>query len=136
MNALRLDELLRSTQYDPEETHTQFLVDGFTNGFDLHYEGPENRTDTSTNIPFTVGNRIEMWNKVMKEVMEYRLAGPYETIPFEHYVQSPIGLIPKAGNKTRLIFHLSIFQKKMITGNQSTITFQGSYVQSSTMIWM
>ena len=36
-----------------------------------------------------------------------RFAGPYEDIPFDYYVQLPIGLIPKAGNKTCLIFHLS-----------------------------
>ena len=27
--------------------------------------------------------------------------------PSEYYVQSPLGLVPKSGNKTRLIFHLS-----------------------------
>ena len=37
------------------------------------------------------------------------MAGPFDHPPFEHYIQSPIGLVPKAGNsgKTRLIFHLS-----------------------------
>ena len=43
----------------------------------------------------------------MNEVELGRFAGPYEDIPFENYIQSPIGLVPKAGNKTRLIFHLS-----------------------------
>ena len=43
----------------------------------------------------------------MKEVQEKRLAGPYETVPFTNFIQSPIGLVPKAGGKTRLIFHLS-----------------------------
>ena len=28
-------------------------------------------------------------------------------MPFDNFIQSPIGLVPKAGNKTRLIFHLS-----------------------------
>ena len=34
---------------------------------------------------------------------------PYkiEDIPYQNFIQSPIGLVPKAGNKTRLIFHLS-----------------------------
>ena len=35
------------------------------------------------------------------------MAGPYEKIPFDNFVQSPIGLVPKSGNQTRLIFHLS-----------------------------
>ena len=43
----------------------------------------------------------------MKEVKEERYAGPFEDIPFDNFVQSPIGLVPKQGNKTRLIFHLS-----------------------------
>ena len=54
----------------------------------------------------------------MKEVKLNRYAGPYrkEAIPFKHYVQLPIGLVPKAGNKTRLIFHLSFDFKN---GNKS-----------------
>ena len=43
----------------------------------------------------------------MKEVSLHRFAGPYNSIPNKWYVQSPIGLVPKAGGKTRLIFHLS-----------------------------
>ena len=43
----------------------------------------------------------------MKEVEAGRHAGPFTEIPFENYIQSPIGLVPKAGNKTWLIFHLS-----------------------------
>ena len=51
-----------------------------------------------------------MWEKISKEVHAKRFAGPYsrEQLPFKSYVQSPLGLVPKAGiNKTRLIFHLS-----------------------------
>ena len=37
-----------------------------------------------------------------------RFAGPYKNPPFEYFVQSPIGLVPKdKGLKARLIFHLS-----------------------------
>ena len=44
----------------------------------------------------------------MKEVSLNRVAGPYDKVPFENYIQSPIGLVPKAGKEqTRLIFHLS-----------------------------
>ena len=44
----------------------------------------------------------------MKEVKENRYAGPFEKLPFDNYIQSPIGLVPKdGGQKTRLIFHLS-----------------------------
>ena len=65
------------------------------------------RKNTAKNLPFQIGDKFELWNKVMKEVKLGRYAGPYVSPPFEYFVQSPIGLVPKAGNKTRLIFHLS-----------------------------
>ena len=44
----------------------------------------------------------------MKEVKLGRYAGPFAQVPYEHFIQSPIGLVPKdGGKKTRLIFHLS-----------------------------
>ena len=43
-----------------------------------------------------------------KEVKLGRYAGPYNSIPFDNYIQLPIGLVPKdRGASTRLIFHLS-----------------------------
>ena len=55
-----------------------------------------------------VGNKVELWNKLMKEVKLKRVAGPFDHIPFDNFIQSPIGLVPKAGgNQTQLIFHLS-----------------------------
>ena len=60
----------------------------------------------------------------MKEVQLKRYAGPFKNIPFENYIQSPIGLVPKdGGKKTRLIFHLSYPRKvcdgvpKSVNGN-------------------
>ena len=50
---------------------------------------------------------MEMWNKIMKEVQLGRYAGPFKRMPYKYFVQLPIGLVPKKGNKTRLIFHLS-----------------------------
>ena len=104
---MKLRELLRATDYDAAEI--DFLYQGFMDGFDLNYQGPTHRRDTSKNIPFTagVGDKLDMWSKIMKEVKECQVAGPFEEIPFDYYIQSPIRLVPKAGNKTRLIFHLS-----------------------------
>ena len=98
---------LNQSGYDAKDT--TYLVKGFTHGFDLEYEGPRDRKDTARNLPFREGvrNLQDLWDKVMKEVHLKRFAGPCADIPFQNYVQSPIGLVPKAGNKTRLIFHLS-----------------------------
>ena len=100
-----LERLLRATNYDPVESN--YLIDGFKNGFDFHYEGPVDRQDRSDNLPFRVGNKFELWDKIMKEVHNLRLAGPYLDIPFKYFMQSPVGLVPKAGGQTRMIFHLS-----------------------------
>ena len=43
----------------------------------------------------------------MKEVKVGKYAGPLEDIPYKNFIQSPIGLVPKAGNKTQLIFPLA-----------------------------
>ena len=103
----KLEELLKLSKYD--ESETEFLVDGFKNGFSLGYEGPEDVKITAPNLKFRgIGNNTTLWNKVMKEVKLGRYAGPFNEIPFENYIQSLIGLVPKDGGKaTRLIFHLS-----------------------------
>ena len=74
-----LTEKLKQAGYDEQEI--DFLEDGFTNGFDIGYEGPTNRTSTSANIPLKVGNKTILWNKLMKEVKAKRVAGPYDKIP-------------------------------------------------------
>ena len=102
----RLVQLLTQTAYPPDEI--AFLKQGFEQGFDIGYDGSKVRQSVSENIPFTVGNEVELWNKLMKEVKLGRVAGPFEHIPFDNFIQSPIGLVPKAGgDQTRLIFHLS-----------------------------
>ena len=107
LNVKMYHELLVRSKYDVELT--KYLVKGFTSGFDIGHRGPTIRQSLSRNIPFQkgVGSKIEMWNKIMKEIQERRVAGPFDEIPFTNFIQSPIGLVPKAGNKTRLIFHLS-----------------------------
>lgn len=101
-----LEQLLIEVGYDEEKA--KFLIDGFTHGFSLGYEGPINRQVQANNLKLRVGSETELWNKVMAEVKEGRFCGPWVTPPFDNYVQSPIGLVPKhEAGKTRLIFHLS-----------------------------
>ena len=120
MDVEKLQQLLELSNYDKEET--KFLINGFTNGFTIGYTGPQNVKLKSPNLKFReVGNSTILWNKVMKEVKEKRYAGPFEEIPFENYIQSPIGLVPKDGGKdTRLIFHLSYSRGKNISVNANT----------------
>ena len=88
--------LLRESGYS--QTETQFLEDGFRFGFDIGYQGPQCRQSTASNLPLRVGSKIPLWNKLMKEVSLGRVAGPFRSPPFENYIQSPLGLVPKKGS--------------------------------------
>ena len=99
-------KLLVQSGYNPVKS--KFLVHGFTRGFDVGYRGPQQRRSHSNNLPFMVGSPSILWQKLLKEVQLGRVAGPFKHIPFEFFMQSPIGLVPKDdGKQTRLIFHLS-----------------------------
>ena len=114
-------ELLNEVNYDRKET--EFLLDSVRNGFDIGYEGPTDRCSRSENIPLSVGTEEDIWGKLMKEIKAERVAGPFDEIPFNSYIQSPVGLVPKAGNKTRMIFHLSFeFSGQAIEGSVNSGT--------------
>ena len=114
VDADQLEYLLHRTHYDKEKT--KFLVQGFKMGFSLGYQGPWDRKDSAANIPFSVGNKVDLWNKITKDVELGRLAGPYCQIPYRNFVQSPVRLVHKVGGKTRMIYHLSyVFEN----GNES-----------------
>ena len=106
VNVQEFEFLLKKSGFDTKKA--AFLVEGFTNGFHIGYQGDRAIKRTAPNLKLVVGNKVELWNKVMKEVELKRFAGPFPDPPFEHFMQSPIGLVPKdGGKKTRLIFHLS-----------------------------
>ena len=121
VDADKFEELLIEYGYNKEKT--EYLIDSFRNGFSIGYTGDTNVKCTAPNLTLHIGSKLELWNKVMKEVKLKRYAGPFEKIPFENYIQSPIGLLPKDnGTKTRLIFHLSYPQKGSSSVNVNTPT--------------
>ena len=107
INVRKFKQLLIETNYP--ESKTRVIVEGFTNGFPIGYQGVrEGIQRNAPNLKLRVGGEIDLWNKVMKEVKLKRYAGPFKKVPFVNYIQSPIGLVTKDGGKdTRLIFHLS-----------------------------
>ena len=57
VNAVVLHDLLLQAGYPAKDT--EFLVDGFSKGFDLGYQGPTSRQDTSKNLPIRVGSQVQ-----------------------------------------------------------------------------
>ena len=88
-----LHNLLVQAGYPSNDT--EFLVNGFSRGFDLGYQGPTSRQDTSKNLPIRAGSQVQLWNKIIKEVNLGRYAGPFERIPYKNYIQSPWDWSPK-----------------------------------------
>ena len=101
VDANKLNELLTTAGYDNDKKN--FLVRGFTEGFDLGFVKPKNYPQKrfAPNLKLRVGSKLELWNKVMKEVQLKRYAGLYREneIPFENFVRSPVGLVPKDKGK-------------------------------------
>ena len=56
--------------------------------------------------------------EMMKEVKLGRFVAPFSTVPFEHYIQSPVVLIPKGEDDRCLIFHLS-YPRMGVDANES-----------------
>ena len=127
----KFEQLLKDAEHPRQEI--EFLTNGFKNGFPIGYRGNMHVKMTAPNLKFReVGDEVTLWNKVMKEVGLKRYAGPFDAIPFkDHYIQSPIGLVPKdGGNDTRLIFHLSYPRggsKKSVNANTPKYLCKVSY---------
>ena len=116
----KYEHLLKTSNYDKRKT--EYLVSSFKTGFRLGYTGPKDVKMTSPNLKFRgIGNEVILWNKVMKEVQLKRYAGPFKEIPYDNYIQSPIGLVPKDnGRNSRLIFHLSYPRGRGTSVNENT----------------
>ena len=90
-----------------DEHESTVLLNGFTNGFSLHYDGPHNFR-TSGNHRSALQAQSVVDDKLLKEISFGRIAGPFTKPPFTDFHSSPRGLIPKLDlGKFRLIHDLS-----------------------------
>lgn len=89
LNVEVYQQLLKESNYQKDKA--EFLVDGFSNGFDLGYRGPRDIKIESKNMKCRVGSKTHLWNMVIAEVKEKRYAGPFAICPFDNFIQSPLG---------------------------------------------
>ncbi len=82
-------------------------MQGFLHGFSLHYEGPR-AAFVCGNLKSALQNPQVVQEKLNKEILAGRVAGPFDNPPMENLRISPIGLVPKkSSGDFRLIHHLS-----------------------------
>ena len=85
----------------------RYLRDGFTAGFHLDYTG-QLISVHSNNLSSAMEKPEAVDAKLNKELSAHRLAGPFSEPPFEKFLVSPLGVVPKKiPGEYRLIHHLS-----------------------------
>ena len=88
-------------------TKRNFLVDGFTNGFQIPFEGEVQFRDC-TNLLSARKLPDILREKIIVELEAKRVVGPFYEPPFNNFLVSPLGLVPKKEEgEYRVIHHLS-----------------------------
>ena len=107
MSPIKLDALTHWLYSYPNAKSAHILLNGFTHGFRLGYEGERVARD-SPNLKSVELDVDAVLNKLSNEIELGRIAGPFKSRPLSNLIISPIGLVPKSEpGKFRLIQHLS-----------------------------
>jgi len=93
------------TDYTPHLK--SYLIDGFSEGFRLSFNG-ERKSRCSPNLASAFQQPDIMQTKLDKEWSAERIAGPFSAPPFVNFITSPLGVVPKKSpGDFRIIHHLS-----------------------------
>ena len=95
----------------------RFLFLGLTNGFKLHYRGPLISRVVQNHK--SLSEKAEIFkDKIAKELQKGFTAGPFTEPPFDPFITSPVGLVPKKeSGKHRLILDLSYPKGELLSVN-------------------
>ena len=105
---LNIEKLRQYLNHHPDQYFVNYLVDGFTNGFDTGIQELPSSTLECKNL-LSARNQTEITQSLIdKELEKGFLAGPYDVMPFPIYRVNPIGVAEgRYSNKKRLIVDLS-----------------------------
>ena len=90
-------------------SNRNYLLEGFSTGFRIGFQGNINTAINVRNLPSATENHGVLQTYIQSEVNAGRADGPFNSPPFQHFIVSPIGAIPKRSitTKYRIIHHLS-----------------------------
>lgn len=103
---VKLENMLEYLQIYPNLADAKLIYDGFLTGFKINYSGPRIASNCN-NLVSAKQHESELEEKINKEIIAGRIAGPFIERPFENLRLSPIGLVPKKEGGWRMIQHLS-----------------------------
>ena len=104
---IQLERMLPFLHTYDDQANARRLINGFTHGFPLGYEG-ERVPMSAKNLKSAFDHPQIVKTKIEKEVELGRIVGPFSSPPFQNFRCSPIGVVPKrTPGEFRLIHHLS-----------------------------
>ena len=93
-----------------EESKKSYLLNGFCDGFDVGFKKSTKHdiSISSKNLKSSYEHPDIVDAKIAQELDKGRIAGPFKNKPFDPFILSPIGVVPKKEiGKFRMIQHLS-----------------------------
>ena len=91
----------------PDKEFVNFILTGISQGVDIGYKGPQ-RSLVSGNWPSSTKNHDKVSEAIQAHIDKGRVAGPWAHPPFDYFVSSPLGAVPKKNStKVRVIHDLS-----------------------------
>ena len=108
-----------------------YIISGFSNGFNLDFQGPESPLNSRNSIS-TAQFPEQVTQKIADEKEMGRIAGPFEKIPFHDFKASPLAIRQKKQtNKFRLLHNLSYpYNHDSVNTN---IPYESSHVTYATI---
>ena len=71
-----------------------YVVSGFHNGFQLHYQGPNQSFQLSNSTSAHQHSKF-LISYIARELQLGRIAGPFSSPPLDNFIVSPIAVVPK-----------------------------------------
>ena len=103
MNVLNLARFLSSFH---NQDLAQYLIAGFTHGFDIGFTGSFSDSRPA-NLRSAIQASEAVSTAISTEVKRGHTAGPFVAAPFTNFHCSPLGAVPKSNGSIRLILDLS-----------------------------
>ena len=110
----------------PDQNFVNFLLDGFTNGFSVGYQGPLT-AGQCRNLLSARSDPAAVTRAISKEVQRGHTAGPFHIMPFPLLHCSPLGAVPKKDGTYRIILDLSSPRGSAIDEGISPETYSVRY---------
>ena len=112
----------------PHRQLLDYILDGFTNGFDIGFQGSFNDPNTRPrNLRSAALYEEQVDLAVHREISRGHTSGPFSSQPFQRTHCSPIGAAPKLDGSVRLILDLSSPRGSAVNEGISQEEFRCTY---------